>query len=70
VATDYWLVADPAVVPTIEVGFLDGRQEPEMFVQDDPRMGSVMTADKITFKVRFIWGVVKLQYRGFAGYIA
>jgi hypothetical protein len=70
VATDYWLVADPANMPTIEVGFLDGRQEPETFVQDQPNVGSVFTADKVTYKIRHIWGVCVLDYRGFAGYIA
>ena len=70
VATDFWLVGDPANVPTLEVGFLDGREEPEIFVQDQPNVGSAFTADKITYKIRHIYGAVLLDYRGFAGYIA
>lgn len=70
VATDWWVVTDPGSCPTFEVGFLDGRQEPELFVQDQPNVGSVFTADKITYKIRFIFGVTTLDYRGVVGYIA
>jgi len=70
VATDFWLIGDPALVPTIEVSFLDGREEPELFVQDQPNVGSAFTADKITYKIRHIYGSTALDYRGVAGYIA
>jgi hypothetical protein len=62
---DWAAVADPAKMPTIEVGFLNGQQNPELFVQDVPTVGSVFTADKISYKIRHIWGVVVLDYRGF-----
>jgi len=64
-ATDWVAVADPAMIPTIEVGFYQGKQEPELFVQDQPNVGSVFTADKITYKIRHIWGYTVLDYRGF-----
>lgn len=54
-ATDWVTVADPAKVPVVEVGFLDGREEPELFVQDQPNNGSVFTNDKITYKIRHIY---------------
>lgn len=62
---DYFVIADPSSVPTIEVGFLDGKQDPELFVQDDPRFGSTFNADKITWKIRHIWGLAVLDFRGF-----
>lgn len=62
---DWFLIADPATVPTIEVGFYQGRQEPELFVQDQPNVGAVFTADKFTWKIRHIWGLAVLDYRGF-----
>jgi len=62
-ADDWVLVAEG--VPTIEVGFLNGREEPEIIIQDAPASGSVFTADKITYKVRHIWGAGVLDYRGF-----
>jgi len=70
VATDYWVIGDPNQVPTIEVAFLDGREEPELFVQDQPNIGSAFTADKVTYKIRHIYGTVVLDYRGIAAYIA
>ena len=63
--TDWWGIADPALVPTIEVGFYQGRETPELFVQDQPNVGSVFTADKITYKVRYIYGFAILEYRSF-----
>lgn len=64
-ATDWVAVADPAMINTIEVGFYQGKQDPELFVQDQPNVGSVFTADKITYKIRHIWGFAVLDYRGF-----
>jgi hypothetical protein len=63
-ANDWVAAADPANTPIIELGFLNGREEPELFVQDAPTVGSVFTADKITYKIRHIWGYAVLDYRG------
>jgi hypothetical protein len=64
-ATDWFLVANPAEVPTVVMGFLNGREDPEMFVQDQPTVGSVFTADKISYKVRHIYGGDVLEHRSF-----
>lgn len=64
-ANDWFLVADPRSVPTIEVGFLDGQEEPQILVQDQPTLGSVFTADVITYRVRHVWGLVIEDHRGF-----
>lgn len=66
-ADNYWLVADPMDIPTIEVGFWQGNQTPEVFVQDQPNVGSLFTADKTDYKIRFIFGVCILDHRGFVG---
>lgn len=63
--TTWVAVADPALVPTIEVGFYQGRQEPELFNQVDPLVGSVFSADKITYKIRHIYSGTVLDHRGF-----
>jgi hypothetical protein len=63
-ATDWALTADTAEIPVIELGFLDGRQEPELFVQDEPRSGSMFSHDKLTWKVRHIYGGVPADFRG------
>lgn len=61
---DWYLFADPAQVPTIEVGFLDGREEPELFVQDAATVGSTFTADKVTYKIRHVYGAAIVEHRG------
>jgi len=64
-ATDWFAVADPALVPTMVVGFLNGRQEPDLFVQDQPNVGSTFTADKISYKIRIVYGMEVLEHRSF-----
>lgn len=59
-ANDWCAVADPMKLPVLEVSFLDGQEQPELFVQDQPNVGSLFTADKITYKIRHIYGGVVL----------
>jgi hypothetical protein len=63
-AYQWYLLADPAQVESLEVGFLNGREEPELLVQDNPTQGSVFTNDEISYKVRHIYGTGWLDYRG------
>ena len=53
---DWVTVADPMTLPVLEIGFLQGREEPELFVQDMPNVGSMFTNDKTTYKIRHIYG--------------
>ncbi|MBV8250554.1 MAG: hypothetical protein JO200_19165, partial [Comamonas sp.] len=64
-ANDWCTAADPADIPGIELGFLDGKQEPELFVQDAPNVGSMFAADKLTYKLRHIYGGAVTDYRAF-----
>jgi len=68
-ATNWWLVADKSLVPTIEIGFFNGREEPELFLQDMPNVGSVFSNDTLTYKVRHIYGGAVVDFRGFYGAI-
>jgi len=75
IVVDYWtdpnnwyLVADPRLIPTIEVGFLGGREVPEMFTEN-PGAGSSFYADKVVFKIRYVFGVSIVDHRGFHGNI-
>lgn len=63
-ANDWCASADPLDIPTIEIGFLDGNEEPELFVQDNPSVGSMFTNDKVTYKIRHIYGGNVMDYRG------
>lgn len=64
-SNDYIVMAGPTKAPTIEVGFLQGRVNPELFVQDDPTVGSMFSADKVTWKIRHVWGYGVLDHRAF-----
>ena len=64
-ANDWFTVADPGMVPTIEIGFYQGRQDPELFTQADPTVGSMFNSDSITYKIRHIYSGAVLDYRGF-----
>ena len=67
VATRWYFVADPSTVPLIEVGFYQGKQEPELFVQDMPNVGTNFDRDVIQYKARLIFGHVVLDHRGVIG---
>ena len=62
--TAWWLAADPNMSPTIEVGFYQGRQDPELFTQSDPTVGSVFNSDTVTYKIRHIYSGAVLDFRG------
>lgn len=63
-ANDWFEVADPVMCPTIEVGFY-GSEEPELFTQSDPNVGSMFNADKVTYKIRHVYDGAVLDHRGF-----
>lgn len=63
-ANDWAAFADPKDIPTIEIGFLDGNEEPELFTQDSPTVGSLFSHDQITYKIRHIYGGNVTDYRG------
>lgn len=64
---NYWVVASVDQAPMIEVGFLDGQETPELFVQDLPSQGSMFSNDQLTYKVRHIYGGAVMDFRPFAG---
>jgi len=68
-ANNWWLIADPKKMNTIEIGFVGGQEEPELQIQNQPLVGSNFTADKITFKIRYAYGFAIVDYRAFYGAI-
>lgn len=66
-SSDYiYMSVDPSDHPTIEVGFINNQQVPEMFVQDDPTMGNAFLKDIFTWKGRLEFGTGWEDYRGVA----
>jgi len=68
-ANNWFLSASPADCPTIEIGFLNGNENPELFVQDQPTVGSMFSNDKLTYKIRHRYGGAVVDYRGLDGSI-
>jgi hypothetical protein len=66
---DWWLIADPAMTPVFELAFFNGQEEPELFLQDQPTVGNVFNADKLTWKIRGIFGGAPLDFRAYDGNI-
>lgn len=65
-----WYLACPAMdIPCLEMAYLNNRQEPEILVQDDPRVGNVFTRDNIRYKVRHEYGGAAVDFRGLDGNI-
>lgn len=64
-ANDWFLAADPMRAPLIEMGFYQGRVDPELFTQSDPNNGSNFDNDTITYKIRHIYAGTPLEHRGF-----
>jgi hypothetical protein len=66
-ATNWYQVCDPASFPTFEIGFFQGREDPELFLASAPEVGSMFSADKLSYKIRHIYGGTPLDHRGITG---
>lgn len=63
-ANDWVQACDKSEHPIIELGFFQGREEPELFIQDNPTQGSMFTNDKVTYKIRHIYGGAPMSEMG------
>jgi hypothetical protein len=67
-ADDWGLILPPSVIDIVEMGYLNGRQEPEMFLADSPQSEQVFMADKIRHKIRHEYAGAVIDYRsGYKG---
>jgi hypothetical protein len=67
---DWAMSVDVLDRPIIEIAFLDGNEEPELFVQDSPTSGSMFSNETVTYKVRQIYGGAVVDYRGLRKHVA
>jgi hypothetical protein len=65
-----FLIADPSTVETIEVGFIDGKEDPELILQNGDSEGNMFLKDQITYKARHEYGGTVADFRGLVGMIA
>jgi len=66
---NYYLSAKTSDVEGIEIGFLNGKEDPEILVQDQPTVGNVFVYDQIRYKLRHEYGGAVVDFRAFAGSI-
>lgn len=62
--TDWGLIMPASMVDLVEMGYLNGREEPEMFLADSPQSEQVFVADKIRYKIRHEYAGGPVDYRG------
>jgi hypothetical protein len=63
-ASDWLMFADPNECEILELAFLNGQQEPEMFIADQNTVGQMFIADKIQYKIRHEYECEVVDYRG------
>ncbi len=62
-ANDWVMLLPPDRSDMVEMGYLNGRQEPEFFVADMPQSEQVFVADKIRHKGRHEYAGTPIDYR-------
>ncbi|MBI3320011.1 MAG: hypothetical protein HYZ89_05440 [Candidatus Omnitrophica bacterium] len=68
-ANNWYAVAGPDQLDLIEIGFVEGREEPVVLLQDQPAVGNVFMRDNVRYKVRHEYGGAVIDFRGFVGSI-
>ena len=58
---NWYLVADPSSIATVELGFLNGKQTPDILMRED------FEHEVLWYKARLVFGGAVMDYRGFYG---
>lgn len=62
--TDYYLAWKESIMEWLILSFLNGQQEPEFFLADNPLVGDMFFADKMTYKIRHEYEAAFIDCRG------
>lgn len=65
--TDWRIMADPNQNPTVQVDFLQGKQDPEMFISDMIASDTFFVRERIRYKLRHEYGIAVLSYKTVSG---
>lgn len=68
-ADNWYLQADQRDLESIELGFVEGEEDPVVLIQDDPKVDSVFSNERFTYKVRHEYGAAVVNHRGLDGSI-
>jgi hypothetical protein len=62
-ADNWGVLCNPADREIVEMKYLDGRTEPEMFLADQPTVGEMLVRDTLVYKDRFEYGGELVDFR-------
>jgi hypothetical protein len=66
-ATDnqsWYFGTDQRNAPFFELGFLDGIEQPQIFLANQPTIGTQFTADELQYKVKHVYNGAIIDFRG------
>jgi hypothetical protein len=61
---DFYGGTNQANAPFLEIGFLDGLEQPQIFLANNPVVGTQFTNDQLQYKVKHVFGGAIIDYRG------
>lgn len=62
---DWTLICSPQDREVVEIGFLNGNEEPEFFTQNDPTQGDYFLKDTVAkYKIRHVYSGAPVDFRG------
>lgn len=63
-ATDWMMFADPNEIEIVELAFLNGQQEPQMFIANNPTGGQMFVNGGIQYKIQHDYNSDVIDFRG------
>lgn len=61
---DYYVGTSQQNAPFLEIGFLDGIEQPQIFLANQPTVGTQFTADELQYKVKHVFNGAIIDFRG------
>jgi hypothetical protein len=62
--TDYYYGTNQNNAPFLEMGFLDGIENPQIFLANQPTIGTQFTMDELQYKVKMVFAGAIIDFRG------
>lgn len=61
---DWYYGTQQQNAPFLEIGFLDGIEQPQIFLANQPTVGTQFTADELQYKVKMVFAGAIIDFRG------
>jgi len=61
---DWYYGTRQANAPFLEIGFLDGIEQPQIFLANQPTIGTQFTMDELQYKVKMVFNGAIIDFRG------